>query len=630
VEHAQDTPKRAAVHAAGVANAAPQVANEARPSTSVRRILRLQRQVGNIAVRSFLARWHAPTRQRSASGLLQRWVGTEHQALGDSGLIRDVDLGNGVTLTFGQVVAVAGDEYPNVDALRRDTHDDEGRARIRAALEHAGVLDARTTTSLPEPTEAQKSAHVLDYINLLLNNTAHFVEGGAIDEWVGQHTSAVSQAMAAGQANLPGDLNKAQASEAFAQHFLTDAFSGGHARTPRKAITDWYVSSFAPRITDRFISTLKERLVSEFTLEVFAQLGGMVPPGPIHDKIEKEADKQLTDAVTKIGGHNQLVQYFGLAVAGAVSGALHDMEGERGVWVSSKAHPEPFQAFGDTLLDDPRNTTNKSQAQLAVKAGQDDLNAAYTIGEKYASDQSITAGDLPTMVHFAFDSSTLTPADSVLIGTAGAYMALHPETRVDLTGHTDPLGSPSYNSGLGMRRAEAVASVLMQKGAQPTQITTGSDGEDRLLTNDPKQFNLDRRTEFVWRSAEPTPGQANEAVGRAQQELQATVGPPFQKVQDLIPHPTDSGQSPNVALEDWHWGSMPQNLVARLDQWAHEHLGPYTGVVVDKVPVEIEKDLVVTTVRVHPQAAVKKVVDDLMAGPSAFLGHMFGQEAGGK
>jgi peptidoglycan-associated lipoprotein len=194
------------------------------------------------------------------------------------------------------------------------------------------------------------------------------------------------------------------------------------------------------------------------------------------------------------------VRYFGLAMAGAVSGALHDLEGERGVWVASRAHPAPFQAFGDNLLDDPRNATNHAQAVLAVTAAREELNVAYSIGEQEAAASGVTAAELPSVVHFAFDSSELTAADRILLAMGGAYLARNPDTGVDLTGHTDPVGTPEYNTALGMRRAEAVATVLLSGGARITQVQTASRGEEQLVTEDPKQFNLDRRTVLTWRT----------------------------------------------------------------------------------------------------------------------------------
>ncbi|WP_074436740.1 OmpA family protein, partial [Streptobacillus notomytis] len=48
--------------------------------------------------------------------------------------------------------------------------------------------------------------------------------------------------------------------------------------------------------------------------------------------------------------------------------------------------------------------------------------------------------------------------------------------RIDIIGHTDRLGSESYNMALGLRRAQTVRSYLQQLGVT-TQITVASRGK---------------------------------------------------------------------------------------------------------------------------------------------------------
>ena len=610
---------------------APRATSVRRLGADIQSVLHLQRSAGNGAVAALLS--STGSKPRNSGRPVQRWVGHEHKEIGDAAGPVDIDLGGGIVLTSSQVLAIAGDEYPSLDVLRIDAETVEGKARIRAALEHAESLDARTASSLPEPSKEQKDAQKLQYINLLLTNAAHFAEGGAVDTWRQYHANALARALWAGLQMQPSTMSTAELTEAYGDHFLSDTFSGGHARTPRKAIADWYVGTFAPKVVDVFVDSLKGRLVSEFTYEVYMQLGQMVPAGTVHDRVVQEVDKQLATGLGKIpGGHDGLVRYFGLGMAGGVSGALHDLEGERGVWVASNAHPTPFQAMGDTFLDDPKNATNKAQAALAVAAAQDDLRIAYSIGEKEAAASGIIGGDLPTVIYFRFDSDIVDPVDTSLLVTAGQYMARHPESRVDLTGHADPIGESRYNYDLGMRRADSVATAMTANGARPSQIRTQSAGEAALISADPKQFNLDRRTELAWRSqAQDEPGQRDEPFDRANKELEAAVGPPYRRVEYLIPHPVEElgVASMNVPLEDWQWGSMSPALAARLDRWASEHVGGFVdnvlAVVDESKPVPIAGGLM--TVTLHPRAAMQKIVSDLLAGATAFMSRAFGQPA---
>jgi outer membrane protein OmpA-like peptidoglycan-associated protein len=73
-----------------------------------------------------------------------------------------------------------------------------------------------------------------------------------------------------------------------------------------------------------------------------------------------------------------------------------------------------------------------------------------------------------TLDRFALDSSTLTAAHRTAIGTlADCLLALRggtrPITTVDIVGFTDPTGPPTYNQGLGQRRAKAVRDALVAK-----------------------------------------------------------------------------------------------------------------------------------------------------------------------
>lgn len=52
---------------------------------------------------------------------------------------------------------------------------------------------------------------------------------------------------------------------------------------------------------------------------------------------------------------------------------------------------------------------------------------------------------------------------------------------VRLTGHTDDSGAPDYNMDLGMRRAEQIKSILLEKGVPSEQVSTESKGETQAV-----------------------------------------------------------------------------------------------------------------------------------------------------
>ncbi|MCE8425198.1 MAG: DUF4157 domain-containing protein [Candidatus Methanoperedens sp.] len=104
---------------------------------------------------------------------------------------------------------------------------------------------------------------------------------------------------------------------------------------------------------------------------------------------------------------------------------------------------------------------------------------------------------LPTRVYFDFGAHKLQPDSLETLHLVALFLMAHPATSVNLVGHTDPVGSTTFNLNLGHLRAEAVALELLKKGVDPKQIkSVASRGEmDRLSTN-PATHWIDRRVEI--------------------------------------------------------------------------------------------------------------------------------------
>ena len=104
-------------------------------------------------------------------------------------------------------------------------------------------------------------------------------------------------------------------------------------------------------------------------------------------------------------------------------------------------------------------------------------------------------------VNFAFDSSAISEYASVLLdNTAAEIRALqekYKEVTVQITGHTDSVGTKEYNSGLSTRRANAVRDYLVRKGVNPDSIVTLGFGETQPVASNktPQGRLLNRRAE---------------------------------------------------------------------------------------------------------------------------------------
>jgi peptidoglycan-associated lipoprotein len=99
-------------------------------------------------------------------------------------------------------------------------------------------------------------------------------------------------------------------------------------------------------------------------------------------------------------------------------------------------------------------------------------------------------------IHFDFDKSNIRPGDAAIL--QGNYDLLRKATgvRVTIEGYCDPIGTSEYNMALGMRRAESAKAYLVKLGADMSMFSTISYGEERLVTQDKSQYELNRRCEF--------------------------------------------------------------------------------------------------------------------------------------
>ena len=105
------------------------------------------------------------------------------------------------------------------------------------------------------------------------------------------------------------------------------------------------------------------------------------------------------------------------------------------------------------------------------------------------------------VIYFDYDQAEIKPEFTQVVQAHGQRLASSASMMVRLEGHTDERGSREYNIGLGERRAQAVRRALMLAGAQASQITTVSYGEERPAAtgSDEESWRLNRRVEIVYR-----------------------------------------------------------------------------------------------------------------------------------
>ena len=106
---------------------------------------------------------------------------------------------------------------------------------------------------------------------------------------------------------------------------------------------------------------------------------------------------------------------------------------------------------------------------------------------------------------FENDKTALKPEAMAELDQVCAYLNECPKDTLTIEGHTDTVGSETYNLALGLRRAEAAKAYLVQKGIAADRIQTVSRGEAApAVPNDtPQNQQLNRRVTFSVNGADP-------------------------------------------------------------------------------------------------------------------------------
>jgi OmpA-OmpF porin, OOP family len=86
-------------------------------------------------------------------------------------------------------------------------------------------------------------------------------------------------------------------------------------------------------------------------------------------------------------------------------------------------------------------------------------------------------------VEFAFNSAEITSVSLGEINNAVRFRREHPSTTAVVEGHTDSVGSDTYNQQLSQRRAEAVRTVLVDAGIAANRLTSRGYGELRPIAS---------------------------------------------------------------------------------------------------------------------------------------------------
>jgi hypothetical protein len=208
------------------------------------------------------------------------------------------------------------------------------------------------------------------YLMLAATNDDHFVTPGGIthERYPGGptpfgsavlayrrfHQLALEQACLLGRSG--GDLSQAMAREAAAQHFLTDAFTAGHMRTPVASIRRYWGSRYPA-----FWENLQHRVAADTAtaLRELAWALRRLPARFVHDSTLAALTRRTS-------------RYPELSVGDFLARLFHDWDNSHGLAIDTGG-----VVFGDGHVN---QGVTRELALGAVRAGIDDVEVAFELG----------------------------------------------------------------------------------------------------------------------------------------------------------------------------------------------------------------------------------------------------------
>jgi OOP family OmpA-OmpF porin len=149
---------------------------------------------------------------------------------------------------------------------------------------------------------------------------------------------------------------------------------------------------------------------------------------------------------------------------------------------------------GDSVPDSRDMEPNTGKGQLVDARGIGIPGSNMEGGKVTSTSGGMESVYLPS-VFFAYNSMTVADVYNETLASIALVLKNNPNINMNVVGHCDAKASEGYNQKLGMKRAEAVKSVLMKKfhidGARLNATTKGE--SDMLSKNDPR---MDRRVDF--------------------------------------------------------------------------------------------------------------------------------------
>jgi len=168
-----------------------------------------------------------------------------------------------------------------------------------------------------------------------------------------------------------------------------------------------------------------------------------------------------------------------------------------------KTDPKNPDSDGDGLKDGEEVNMYRTDPLNSDTDGGtvDDMTEVNRGTNPLDPDDDIVKMDVPIVLEgitFETGKSDITPESESVLQGALKTLQTYKDIIVEISGHTDDVGSSSSNQKLSQQRADAVRTWLISKGIDPDRIIAKGYGEDypRVPNNSPENRRMNRRIEF--------------------------------------------------------------------------------------------------------------------------------------
>ncbi|WP_235091117.1 OmpA family protein [Sphingomonas lutea] len=152
---------------------------------------------------------------------------------------------------------------------------------------------------------------------------------------------------------------------------------------------------------------------------------------------------------------------------------------------------------GETLVSQPNSRATMSGGRPSIRPlGNKGLkpNEAQLLAELPAPAKSF-------ILYFLEGTTDITPESAPMVEEIRSEIAKRPGAEVQVTGHTDTVGSDSDNDALSQKRAEEILNLLASRGFDRAIMSAVGRGERelKLPTGDNVGSAVNRRVEVIVR-----------------------------------------------------------------------------------------------------------------------------------